>query len=81
MSRAFTTLYKDIFKEDYQKETYKMQDHSFVFSERLRKSVCSRCGLLALKNQFTQWSVDKGCFSDLHPQYENKRKQFTGMHL
>ncbi len=74
MSKSFSTTYKEIFKEDYQKDTYKMQEHSFVFYSKAGKSICTKCGLLALKNEFSRWSIDKGCFSDVHPQYQTKRK-------
>ena len=50
MSR-FHTTYKDIFGEDYKAETYKMVDHSFVFSKKAGKSICTRCGLLAINNE------------------------------
>ena len=80
MFRSFTTVYKEVFGEEFKKDTYKMQEHSFVFSGRCGKSICSRCGLVALKNEFTSFSIDKGCFSELHPQYQTKRK-LTGANL
>ena len=43
------------------------------------KQVCKSCGLVALNNDFTRWSIDKGCYSDLHPEYKNARKRFTKM--
>lgn len=70
-------LYETVFGEKYEKEKYKMIPHSFKLNSRIGKSVCSGCGLVALKNMFTQWSVDKGCLSELHPGYEKARRNLT----
>lgn len=74
MAKQFKVAYKEIFGEEFVQGAYKLQEHSFVFNSKLGKSVCTRCGLLSLRNAFTEWSVAKGCFSDLHPQYQTKRK-------
>lgn len=71
-------IFKQVFKEEYVNESYKMQGHSF--SKVVGgKQVCKSCGLVALNNDFTRWSIDKGCYSDLHPEYKNARKRFTKM--
>lgn len=69
-------VYKVIFGEDLKKETYKMVGHSFnkVVGG---KQVCSNCGLMALNNPFTQWCIEKGCYSDLHPQYKSVKVRLT----
>jgi hypothetical protein len=69
--------YRAIFGEDLNKESYKMIGHSFVLSSRIGKSVCSNCGLVALRNEFTDWSIRMGCLSADHPQYESTRKRFS----
>jgi hypothetical protein len=66
-------LYETLFKEKYRKETYKFEAHSFIQNSRIGKPVCSSCGLIALNNSFTRFSIDKGCLSELHPSYEKER--------
>ena len=69
-------LYKIIFGEDHKKEVYKMVGHSF--SKIVGgKQICSNCGLMALNNPFTVWCIDKGCYSDLHPNYRQVRKTLS----
>jgi len=70
----FKDSYKQIFGEEYKQENYKHQAHSFN-KKAAGKPYCSRCGLVALRNKFTQWSITKGCLSELHPDYPRKRKQ------
>jgi hypothetical protein len=55
---------------------YKFQPHNMT-GKVAGKSYCVRCGLVALNNEFTRWSVDKGCNSEDHPDYQRKR-QLTG---
>jgi len=71
--------YKSLFGENLKRETYKLENHSFEFKSRIGKSVCTRYGLVYLKNEFTEWSVRMGCNSNLHPSYEQKRK-LTGFY-
>jgi hypothetical protein len=56
------------------KQPYKMQGHQWVF---IGKQVCKHCGLVALRNRATDWCVEKGCFSENHPQYESAMKRLT----
>lgn len=74
----YKDAYKAIFGEDFKKEVYQMKPHSFnkVVGG---KHTCSSCGLVALNNPFSQWSVEKGCFSDLHPEFKSVRKRYTRM--
>ncbi len=69
--------YREIFGEELKKEAYKMIGHSFKLSSRAGKSICSNCGLVSLRNDFTDWSVRMGCMSSDHPQYEAARKRFS----
>lgn len=73
--------YKAIFGEDLKKEQYKMIGHSFKLNSRIGKSVCSNCGLVSLRNEFTDWSVRMGCMSSEHPQYEAARKRYSTMQM
>ncbi len=43
-------------------------------NKRVGKNVCRRCGLVALNNEFSLWSIRMGCLSEEHPQYQSKRK-------
>ena len=74
MAKSYIQVYRDIFGEDLKKSTYKMESHSFSFNSRMGKSICSRCGLVYLKNPFTEWSVNMGCNSSDHSSYQIKRK-------
>lgn len=77
MSKTMKETYREIFGEEMKKEPYKMIGHSFKFNSRIGKQVCSSCGLLNLKNRFTEWSIRMGCLSSDHPGYENARKSLT----
>jgi len=70
--------FKSIFGTEYVKESYQMKGHSFnkLLSN---KPVCSSCGLIALNNDFSKWCIEKGCYADLHPQYESTKRRLTKM--
>jgi hypothetical protein len=71
-------LVKEVFGEESPPQKYKMELHSM--SGRINnKSYCSKCGLIALNNNFSRWSVDKGCNSELHPSYKSQRKKAGGI--
>lgn len=73
-----SALYEMVFGEKYKKEQYKHEPHSFKEDCRITgKPYCSKCGLIALNNPFTRWSIEKGCLSELHPSYEAQRKKAT----
>jgi hypothetical protein len=69
-----SVLYETLFGEKYTKEKYKLEPHNFS-GTICGKPYCVRCGLIAMRNEFTQWSIDKGCLSEYHPQYETMRKR------
>lgn len=71
----YKELYKHIFGQDHQSESYKLVGHQWEFNKGVGKQVCKGCGLLALRNDFTDWSVRMGCLSYLHPSYESIRKR------
>ena len=65
--------YKAIFGEDYVEDKYKLEPHVFIASG-FGKQYCRKCGLVALNNPFSIWAHEKGCYNELHPQYNQKRK-------
>lgn len=69
----FKDGYREIFGEEYKQEAYKFVPHSFT-RKAAGKQYCVKCGLVALNNEFTAWSIKMGCNSELHPQYKQKRK-------
>ncbi len=55
---------------------YEPIPHHFVqFGKKTRipYQQCVLCGLLWLKNPFSEWAVKNGCNNTEHPNYENKR--------
>ena len=68
------SLYKKIFGEELKKEPYKLVPHSFQQNTRIGKSMCKSCGLVQLRNPFTDWSIRMGCMSSDHPNYQQMRK-------
>lgn len=73
MATNIDQLYQELFGESRKQEKYTYEPHNFS-GKVTGKSYCVKCGLIALNNDFSRWSVDKGCNSDLHPQYKSKRK-------
>ena len=70
----FREQYRAIFGEEYRQDKYKFKAHSF--NKRIvGKQYCSHCGLLALNNDFTRWSIKMGCNSGDHPNYKNERRK------
>lgn len=59
-----------------EKEEYKLEHHSFTKKIGSRIS-CSKCGLLRLHNQATDWAVGKGCNYSDHIAYKSIIKQFS----
>lgn len=58
-------------------EQYKMEPHSPVGSKLFPWHYCYKCGLIYLKNDFTAWSISKGCNYKEHPGYNQARKRYT----
>lgn len=75
MSKSKDT-FKTIFGEAHVKETYQMKGHSFS-GIIAGKPYCMSCGFIALNNDFSRWCSDKGCYADLHPQYQSVKKRLT----
>jgi len=58
------------------KEPYKYEPHNFS-RKILNYQYCVYCGLVTLKNKFTEWGIEQGCNYREHPSYSHKRRQFT----
>lgn len=68
--------YKIVFGEAQIKETYQLKGHNFG-GLIAGKAYCLSCSLIALNNDFTRWCIDKGCYYELHPQYQATKKRLT----
>lgn len=53
---------------------YKVEPHSF-HKKMLHWQYCSKCGVLRMKNGFSEWAVKMGCNYHEHPSYESQRAQ------
>lgn len=66
---------KQFMEDALKKDTYKYVPHGpWHILKGTGKQYCHKCGLIGLNNNFTRWSVDKGCFSELHPQFKSKKR-------
>jgi hypothetical protein len=52
---------------------YEYEPHSVSKMKGIPWSVCNRCGLIYLHNDFTQWAIKKGCNNEDHQEYERMR--------
>jgi len=55
-------------------EAYKFEAHHFEKRKRIQWQVCSKCGLIALRNDFTRWAIKKGCNNEDHPEFARRRR-------
>lgn len=55
------------------KEPYKFEPHN-PKGKIVGKDYCVKCGLLYLRNEFTQWAIKMGCNNEDHPQHAQIRK-------
>jgi len=52
-----------------------MEQHSFNWKlAGLPNFICSKCGLIRLNNQFTDWCVRHGCDYETAPGYKDQCK-------
>ena len=61
-------------KDICRKQPYKMEPHQFATVKKIPWLRCKSCGLLTLRNKFTQWCVKMGCNASDHPSYESHRR-------
>lgn len=52
---------------------YEYEPHSICKIKGLSWSVCNKCGLVYLRNSFTQWAIRYGCNNEDHKDYERMR--------
>lgn len=55
----------------------KHKSHSWGHLKGLPWSVCTRCGLLKLRTELTDWCVKKGCDYSEDPDYKNAILKYT----
>ena len=55
------------------KDEYKFDPHSPKKRKNISWPVCSKCGLIYLRNDFTDWAIKMGCNNNDHPNYERER--------
>lgn len=55
------------------KHPYKLQAHNFQSLKKLPWPKCQHCGLLKLRNRFTDWCVRMGCNASDHSGYQQQR--------
>lgn len=60
-------------------EGYRLEPHNFGPSgvKNFPWNICKYCGLVLLRNAFTEWCRKMGCNNKDHPQYEAKRRELT----
>lgn len=59
------------------KESYKYKGHTFKPMKDIGKQVCSCCGLMALRNEISQWCIKKGCNYSDNPHYKKTLKRMS----
>lgn len=55
-------------------DVFKYEAHSPKKRKHVAWSVCSKCGLIYLNNDFTRFSIKNGCNSNDHPGYAKARE-------
>lgn len=58
-------------------EKYEYDDHAPIKIKGIQWVVCRKCGLIYLKNEFTDWCIKKGCNNEDHPDYNHVRLKLT----
>lgn len=59
-------------------EQYEKEPHSFTLNVG-HWPVCIKCGLVMMKNPFSDWAVKMGCNNKDHPSYESVRRKHTSL--
>jgi hypothetical protein len=57
------------------KEPYSYEPHKWGDLKGIGRAYCQHCGLVRLKNEFSEWAVKMGCNNKDHPQYKAMRKK------
>lgn len=58
-----------------QKTPYKYEAHSWGNLKGIPWRCCKHCGLLWLRNEFSDWCARMGCNADDSPQWNSMRKK------
>lgn len=61
-------------------DAYKFEAHVPKKRKNVSWPVCAHCGLIYLRNPFTDWAVRMGCNNNDHPNYQKHRMK-TGFIL
>jgi hypothetical protein len=56
------------------RQPYKLDPHAFAISKKMPWMRCKKCGLLNLRNAFTEWYIRMGCNAGDHPDYASRCK-------
>lgn len=55
---------------------FKPEQHNFTKDAKVcHWQYCTKCGILALRNEFSQWAVKVGCNYADHPSYAAQRNR------
>lgn len=65
-------------------EPYVMEPHSWTklggkAANKLPWQFCQKCGLVRLRNPFSEWASKMGCNNEDHPQHEVWRRKVGGV--
>lgn len=59
------------------REPFVMEPHAWHNLRGIPWRICWKCGLVWLRNPFTQWAVKHGCNNEDHPSHDKMRTKFT----
>ncbi len=60
--------------EAYNRRAYRLVPHHFGTRKRMPWPVCKSCGLISLRNRFSQWCEKMGCEHERHPEYASRAR-------
>lgn len=52
---------------------WQVEPHQWVKFKGIGRVRCVKCGLLALRNRFTEFCIKMGCDHSEHPRYNHER--------
>lgn len=57
---------------------YEYDPHKWIKCTAIGRDRCTKCGLLALRNKFTNWCIKMGCDNANHARYTYERNTCGG---
>ncbi len=63
------------FNEISDEEKYTFENHTPIKYKNFPWLVCKHCGLVYLRNRFSQWAVRMGCNNRYHPNHKKIRNE------